>query len=390
MVTTPEVGDGPAIDVDRLVQLTSEMATFPSQIPNEGPLAEYLAQWMIRSGGFDEVRTQPVVPGRSNVVGIVRGSGPGRRLLLNGHMDVPHPVGEWSRDPHDGAVVDGRVYGVGLTDMKGAVACMLDAAERLSRHRGEFRGEVVVSAVIHHNVCGLGTKFFLANSDLEFDGAINGEPTDLAVQLEHGGAWQFQISTFGRAKHTSREGINAVGSMTKVLAALSTDILSPGERDIEGLPRLVVGSINGGSSASRTAEVCTVQGDVRTVPGMTEETLRRDISNVLERLSHEDSEFSARVDGLSYQRPFIGSDEWEIVQVVASEHRRLTGNEATFSRGLPMSAYVTDSSDLARAGIPTAIYGPGDWNGEPDESISIEDLVTASQVYAGSALSFLS
>ncbi len=383
-------GDAPVIDVDGLVGLTSELARFPSQIPNEGELGRFLADYMRASACFDEVRLQPVVPGRFNVVGVVTGDAPGRRLLLNGHTDIPAPTGSWTRDPYDGAVADGRVYGLGLTDMKAAVACMVKAAEAVAERRDGFGGELVLSAVIHHNVCGLGTKFFLDTWDRPIDAAINGEPTDLALQLAHGGAWQFQVTTYGLAKHSSRRGVNAIEKMLKLLGDLSLDALtySPWD-DVDGLPRLVLGDIAGGGSPSRTAERCVVKGDVRTVPGMTEDSLRSDLARLIARLSSEDPEFRAEVDGLSYQRPFWAEDSWEVVSLVSRAHEAVTGSPAQVSRGLPMSAYVTDSSDLVRAGIPTAIYGPGDWNGEPDESIAISDLVTASRVYAEAALGFL-
>lgn len=386
----PPSETGIQIDLDRLVRLTSGMAEFASQIPAEGPLGQFLADEMRRQGCFDEVRLQPVVPGRWNVIGILRGTGPGRSLLLNGHMDVPFPTGEWTRDPYDGAVENGRIHGVGLTDMKGAVASMIVAAEALAAHRSEFDGEVVVSAVIHHNVCGLGTKFFLANWDRPIDAAINGEPTDLGVQLAHGGAWQFEIITRGIAKHSSRAGINAIEKMRTILDKLSVDALtyeiSP---EVEGLPRLVVGSIEGGHSPSRSAERCVVKGDIRTVPGMTEDSLRADLTRIIESAMASDGDIHAELDGLSYQRPFLADKTWEIVEGLGAAHERVTGTAVRFSRGLPVSSYVTDSSDLARAGIPTVLYGPGDWVGEPDESISIADLETAARVYAQTALNFL-
>lgn len=383
-------GDAPVVDVEGLVDLTSHLARFPSQIPNEGELGRFLADYMRASDCFDEVRLQPVVPGRFNVVGVVTGDRPGPRLLLNGHTDIPAPTGAWTRDPYDGAVADGRVYGLGLTDMKAAVACMVKAAEAVAERRASFGGELVVSAVIHHNVCGLGTKFFLDTWDRPFDAAINGEPTDLALQLAHGGAWQFQVTTFGLAKHSSRQGVNAIEKMLKLLGNLSLDALTYSSWDgVDGLPRLVLGDIAGGSSPSRTAERCVVKGDVRTVPGMTEDSLRSDLARLIARLSSEDPEFRAEVDGLSYQRPFWAEDSWEVVNLVSQAHEAVTGRPARVSRGLPMSAYVTDSSDLVRAGIPTVIYGPGDWSGEPDEFIAIDDLATASRVYADAALGFL-
>ena len=185
------------IDVDELVELAAGLARIPSEIPNEAAIAQFLADAMRKSGAFDEVILQDVVPGRPNVIGIVRGSGEGPNLLLNGHIDTGAPSGEWSRDPYDSYVADGYLYGFGLTDMKGAVACMVKAAEAVGRANIRLQGDLVVTAVIHHDVCGLGTKFFLASNDRPFAMAINGEPTGLRLQLAHGGAWQFELTTYG-------------------------------------------------------------------------------------------------------------------------------------------------------------------------------------------------
>ncbi len=315
-----KVGD--LVDIDGLVALTSEIARFPSHIPDEGEFGRYLARDLRRRGCFDQVRLQPVVPGRFNVIAIAAGARPGRRLLLNGHLDVPTPTGVWTRDPYDGAVLDGRVHGVGLTDMKAAVVCMAHAAELMARRRDEWAGELVLSAVIHHNVCGLGTKFFLDCWDRPIDAAINGEPTNLAVQLAHGGAWQFEVTTRGVARHSSRKGINAIEKMITFLNELSIDALtfSPWA-GVEGLPRLVIGDVDVGGSPSRSAERCTIKGDIRTVPGMSEDSIRTDLEDIVARLSAADEEFVAEIDGLAYQRPFWAEDDWEVVSLVKEATR---------------------------------------------------------------------
>jgi acetylornithine deacetylase len=381
-----------AVDEDGLVELTSALARFPSHIPDEGELGVFLHRQLMDFGCFDEVRLQPVVPGRFNVVAVLRGRGGGRNLLLNGHTDVPLPTGRWTRDPYSGTVEDGLVHGVGLTDMKGAIACMAHAGRALAHSDVDRRGDLVISAVIHHNVCGLGTRFFLSSWDQPLHAAINGEPTDLHIQVAHGGAWQFQITTRGRAAHLSRHGVNAITKMVRIVDALSVDKLTyDPARMFEGLPRIVVGMIEGGIGPSRTAERCVAKGDVRLGPGMSEDSLRADFGRIVADLQAADPELVAEIDGLSYQRPFLMDRDAAVVGLVADAHATVTGGgPPPVDDGLPVSSYVTDSSDLVKAGIPTAIYGPGDWRGEPDETIAVADLVTATRTYALAAARFLS
>jgi acetylornithine deacetylase/succinyl-diaminopimelate desuccinylase-like protein len=382
-----------AVDEAALVELTSELAQFPSHIPDEGELGVFLHEKLLGFGCFDEVRLQPVVPGRFNVIATLRGRGGGRNLLLNGHTDVPLPTGRWARDPYSGAVEDGVVHGVGLTDMKGAIASMAHAGLALAESSVDRRGDLVFSAVIHHNVCGLGTRFFLSSWDRPLHAAINGEPTDLHIQVAHGGAWQFQLTTRGKAAHLSRHGVNAISKMVRLVDALHVDRLTyDPDRMLEGLPRIVVGMIEGGIGPSRTAEKCVARGDVRLGPGMSEDSLRADFAAVVAELQAADPELIAEIDGLSYQRPFAVDRDHEIVALVADAHAAATGSGSPppIDDGLPVSSYVTDSSDLVKAGIPTAIYGPGDWRGEPDETIAVADLVTAARTYAAAAARFLS
>jgi acetylornithine deacetylase/succinyl-diaminopimelate desuccinylase-like protein len=376
------------LDVDGLVKLAAEMVRFPSQIPNEGPLGEFLAAEMRRSGCYDQVILQPVVTGRYNVIGIVRGSGGGTNLLLNGHLDIPTNFGAWTRDPYEPAVEGDWLYGSGSTDMKGAVACMIKAGEALAGTDLSRKGDLIVSCVIHHDVCGLGTKFFLDSNDRRLDLAINGEPTNLKVQVAHGGAWQFELMTKGRAAHSSRQenGIDAIEKMVKVLAALrQLPFTFDRAEALPGLPRLVVGIIDGGSTASTVAETCTAKGDVRIVPSMTADSLRADVERLISRLASDDPELEAEVRTLTYQRPFRVGADTPLVRLVADLHALATRNDAEISADLPVAAYVTDSSDLALRGIPTVIYGPGDWRQDPDERIRIPDMVVAAKVYASAA-----
>jgi acetylornithine deacetylase/succinyl-diaminopimelate desuccinylase-like protein len=382
------------VDVDAMLRIASGAVRFRSQIPNEGEIASFLADQMRAVGGFDEVILQPVVGDRCNVIGIVRGqSGSGPNILLNGHVDVGRPFGDWTRDPYEPEIRDGWLYGHGLADMKGAVAAQIVAASAVSRSKVVRTGDVVVSAVVHHDVCGLGTKFFLGGWDAPIHAAINGEPTNLKIQVAHGGAWQFEITTFGREAHTSRreEGIDAITSMMKVLTALDDTVLTFDESARFGcLPRLVVGEIQGGTAPSRTAGRCVIRGDIRTVPGMTQELMKSDIERVLDRLREADGEFRAEVRGTVYQRPYRTDETSDIIALVREAHLTTVGHEPELTDALPVSAYVTDTADLARAGIPTVIYGPFDWRPDPDERVRVDDLVTSAKVYAQAALRFVS
>jgi acetylornithine deacetylase/succinyl-diaminopimelate desuccinylase-like protein len=373
------------VDPNGLLELAGGMVRIPSQIPNEGPLAEFLAAEMQRSGAFDEVILQTVVPGRPNLIGVVHGQGDGPNVVLNGHMDSLQPIGQWTRDPYSPDVEDGWLYGLSLTDMKGGVASLIEAARAIGRAKAGLRGSVTVTAVMHHGIPGVGTKYFLDAWDRPIHAAINGEPTDLKIQIAHGGCWQFQLTTYGKPVHTSRreEGIDAIRKMMRVLDGLDESILTFDRgQTIAGLPRLLVGVIEGGPAPSRTAERCIARGDIRIPPGMTQQTLIRDFERYLDGLRQSDPQLQASVAQIVHQRPYRIAADAPIVCTLADAARRVTGTSPAITESLPASAYVTDAPDFMRNGIPTVVYGPGDWKVEPDERIRIDDLVTAARVYA--------
>src|SRR5262249_4638082 len=157
----------------------------------------------------------------------------------------------------------------------------------------------------------------------------------------------------------------------------------------EGLPRIVVGMVEGGASPSRISDRAVARGDIRIGPGMTQETLLADLRRIVDRLRESDPDLVAEVRGLTYQRPFRIDPDAPIVRGAGRGHADVSGTEATVSAGLPVSGYVTDSSDFVRHGIPTAVYGPGDWTVDPDERIRVADLATATRVYALAATRFM-
>jgi len=139
----------------------------------------------------------------------------------------------------------------------------------------------------------------------------------------------------------------------------------------------MVGFLEAGPAPSRTPARCLARGDVRISPGMTQQTLMRDLRAHLDRLGIEGS-----VSEIVHQRPYRFAPDAPIVRTLIEAAREATGTAPEISDGLPASAYVTDAPDFMRLGIPTVVYGPGDWKVEPDERIRIDHMLTAARVYA--------
>jgi acetylornithine deacetylase len=376
----------PAVDGVRqgdVVELATELCRVPSPLGEEGAAAEMVAKWLERLDF--EIELQEVVAGRPNVIGIARGDSAYQSIVLNGHLDTPPPYGDWSRDPFDPWIEQGVIHGCGVQDMKAGLAALVVGAAAAARSPVEARGDIIVTAVMHHDTTGLGTKYFLDSCTWRLDAGICGEPTNLAAQLFHGGAWGWEIRLEGVPRHQSRleEGANAITAMLEVLTRLEPSILRfvPDPR-YPFLPRIVVGAISGGDDPSLTAGECVARGDVRFLPSMSPDQLKRDLAQLVSDVCSEMHGISGTVRTLAQQWPYEIASEEGIVRTLATAHRAVTGTDLHQSSGLPAGAFITDAADMARRGIPTALYGPGDWRTEPDEGVPIVDLVTAARVYA--------
>ena len=281
------------------------------------------------------------------------------------------------------------IYGEGIQDMKGGMAALCAGAAAIAWSGIERRGDVILTAVMHHDTTGVGTKYFFDTCPWRIDTGINGEPTNLAVQLFHGGAWIWRIETTGVSRHVCRaeEGVNAITGMLWVLDHLDVGALTYVPDPAHSyLPRLVVGTIQGGGLASSTAERCIAQGDLRFLPTMSVDQMRADFRRIVDTVCSKTPILSGKVRTVRQQWSYEISGQDPVVRSVVSAHELVTGRPLTVTEGLPAGSFITDAADMVRRGIPTAIYGPADWNTTPNEGIPIADLVTAARVYAAATI----
>src|SRR6266700_914532 len=180
----------------------------------EREIAHFVANWLTQAGV--EVTLDEVAPGRPNVIGIVRGPGGGRSLLLNAHMDTVGTTG--MQRPHDPVVDGNRLYGRGAFDMKGGLAAIMVATAQAKKLA--LRGDVILTAVADEEFASIGTQAVLKR--WHADAAIVTEPTSLELCIAHKGFVWLEVETRGRAAHGSlpEAGRDAIVMMGHVLVAL--------------------------------------------------------------------------------------------------------------------------------------------------------------------------
>ena len=127
-----------------------------------------------------------------------------------------------------------------------------------------------------------------------------------------------------------------------------------------------------------------VRGDLRSVPGMTWETVRHDLARALERTRSDG--VSSVVQPLVLQRPFIGRREGPLIEALRTAHRMVRQEEPSLDTDAAAQSFVTDAADLSHAGIDALVYGPGTWRAEPNEWVAVDELVDAARIYTTTAL----
>jgi acetylornithine deacetylase len=367
-----------------LAELIKIDSVNPDLVPGgagEAHIATFIRSWL-EEKGF-ETHWLEKTAGRPSVVGIARGTGGGKVLMLNGHIDTVTIVG-MSIPALEPRVEDGRMYGRGSYDMKCGVAAMLVAAVQ-AKTLG-LRGDVIVACVADEENASIGTSevtMLQSTGQFKADAAIVCEPTNLEMTVAHKGFVWANITTSGKAAHGSRPdlGIDAIAKMGAVLIELErlADRLAQNSKH----PLLGTGSvhasiISGGEERSSYPASCSLEIERRTVPGETPEMVRAELQAIMNVCSSRDPNFQANLEiGLIRQAHECLETE-AIVQTLRHHARDVTGLEPRIS-GAP---YWTDCAILADAGIPSLLYGPsGDGAHAAIEWVDLESLETCVKVY---------
>jgi acetylornithine deacetylase len=369
---------------DELFELLARLVAIPSINPDlvpgsrgEGEIGAFVAEWA-RAKKLDVRVEETGLAGRPNVIAAARGSGGGRTLMLNAHMDTVGVAG--MENPFRPTVRDGRLCGRGAMDTKSALAAFMMAVAA-ARESG-LRGDAMLTAVVDEEYASVGTEAVVRS--WKADAALVGEPTGLRVVIAHKGFAWFEVETHGVAAHGSRpdKGVDAIAKMGRVLVALE----AMGKRLAAGPSHSLLGTgtvhaslISGGQELSSYPASCRLGIERRTVPGEKPEAVEKELQEELVRIADVDPTFTADVRRVFSRAPMEVPPDAPVVQAVAAAFSHVTGRMPALEG---MGAWM-DSSLLTAAGIPSVILGPtGD--GLHGES----EWVDLSSVHAFSEIAF--
>jgi acetylornithine deacetylase/succinyl-diaminopimelate desuccinylase-like protein len=409
------------IDRDELAQLGCDLVNIPSPTGEERAIAEYILDWYGRNGIKPVARETEA--GRPNAVGIVKGQGNGLSLMFNGHMDTSftgtdadfrmaaglEPESELKAT----ITPEGKIRGLGISNMKGGVAAFMMAGKALKNSSVPLKGDVILAAVVgeisrtpidefqgrEYRGEGAGTRHILTHG-IQSDYAVVADGSDLNIVWTQTGVVDVKITTYGqaeaawgtkRATHPPAE-LNAIMKMMRIVEAIDgwadrfeEDYIYESPSG-PVFPKVNIGAIQGGAPyrPNYFPGVCSIYVDVRTPPNVRAVTVQHEIEQALAPLGVQyDLELYKSLLGHE------GKGVEPIVESLEAINQHLFGKKLDVESPARASIW-TDTNVYNELGIPAVKIGPRGKRFGRIEELPIDDMVKAAQIYALVALDMCS
>lgn len=392
---------------DTIIEFLKRLVSFPSVTGDEWEIQNFIADKLGSIGlevdmwepDHEELKSHPAyVPvkegykKRPNVVGLYKGSGGGRSLLLNGHVDVipPGPESSWEHGPFSSEIHDNRLYGRGSSDMKSGLAAMTMALDCLLDVGIRPKGDIIIEYVMDEELSGNGTLACVMKG-YRADAGICCETSSLHVQPACIGRVWFEITVQGKPAGIQKrwDGVNAIEKGYEIVKAVSnleairiSELNHPLYPDkLSSLP-CMVGMFESGSFPSAFPDICTLKGSFATLPGEATDRVKQQFVDHIRTFSKTDPWLKdhppiVRFVGYCGDSAEISPDH-PIVTEVSRNFKAVTGKEPeiTGRQGAADIRYL-----IKYGNTPTVIFGPGltEQMHANNEWVSIDDVIIATK-----------
>ncbi|MDQ3549006.1 MAG: ArgE/DapE family deacylase [Chloroflexota bacterium] len=401
-----------AIDAsrDELIRVLGDLVRAPSVTGHEVPVQDVVEREFAARGLCvdrwepdpaelapyrDHVGAIESMAGRPNVVGVRAGSGGGRSILLNGHIDVVDSgdPATWTHPPYSGAVEGDLLYGRGSLDMKGGMATFLLALDALDAVGVQLRGDVTLAATTGEEDGGVGAVATILRG-YSADAALITEPTRLALVIACEGSLVFRIAVPGKSAHAAArdEGVSAFEKFIPIFQDLqafererNASLRHPLYDEIVNKVPINVGVVRAGVWASTVPESLVAEVRVGFLPGEDMYSFWEQVQARIMAVAEADAWLHEHPPVLEwFGGQFTAADvpaDAPIVQAVAAAHKQVTGEQAAIE-GVPYGADMRHFIQLG--GIPCLMYGAGDVGiaHQANEHISLSEIQTAAKTIA--------
>jgi acetylornithine deacetylase/succinyl-diaminopimelate desuccinylase-like protein len=406
------------INTDELVKVALDLGNIDSPTGREGPVADYVQDWLHREG-FD-ARKVGLYPNRPNVLATLPGSGHGRSLCFNSHMDTAVHHEEWwasrhASDPifHSAWREGDMLVGNGIVNDKGPMATWLLAAKAIKDSGTKLKGDLVLMAVVgeigvepvdefqppDYIAKEAGTRYAITHGGVA-DYALVAEGTDFGIVGVEAGKAFFKITVFGNdypiytpyiPRPTSLEqNPNAIVRMTVLIQRIEEwagEYEKKNHYECAGgimVPKVNIGAIRGGVpwKITKTVQQCAIYVDVRITPIQEPLDIREDLRRLM-----SDAGLAGEIELYAY-RPGFEADTKKVEPLksaITRSHRTLLGAEPN-PASIPASSMWRDINCFNELRIPSLTYGPGVSSGGGKYAMKIDNMILGSKLYALTAI----
>ena len=404
------------IDEKDLVELAVAMGNITAPSGYEQPMADFVLNWL-KANGFDNSFQQQVYDGRSNTIGILRGSGSGKSLIFNSHLDseqgMPMRLGE-EPPPGPKAWVDSqkrRIFGLAVQNDRGPMAAFMIATKAIKQSGIALAGDIIMTMVVGEIGMGpidefRGAKYVgkgfgsrhAVTHGINADYALVAETTDFGVTWIEAGAAYFKIALEGRGVYTPRlpergalkDNPNALIKMVAVIQALEKWAVDYEKRYTleypvgKMIPKVSIGAIRAGApyKPSTTPKQCSIYVDVRVPPPLEFIQVERELKEVVLAQG-----LGGTIECFMSRRGYEGKNVEPLVNAIRNAHLTVRGAEPPPVNTPEMSMW-RDINIFNEVGIPAATFGMPRKSASdaPERFVEIQDIVDAAKMYALVAL----
>ncbi|EAD9206626.1 ArgE/DapE family deacylase [Listeria monocytogenes] len=375
---------------ERKIQILKDIVNIDSTNGHEEQVANYL-QKLFAEYGIESEKVQYDVD-RASLVSEI-GSNDGKVLAFSGHMDVVDAgdVSKWKFPPFEATEHEGKLYGRGATDMKSGLAAMVIAMIELHEEKQKLNGKIRLLATVGEEVGELGAEQLTQKGYADdLDGLIIGEPSGHRIVYAHKGSINYTVKSTGKNAHSSMPefGVNAIDNLLLFYNEVEKFVKSiDATNEILGDFIHNVTVIDGGNQVNSIPEKAQLQGNIRSIPEMDNETVKQVLVKIINKLNKQENVNLELIFDYDKQ-PVFSDKNSDLVHIAKSVASDIVKEEIPL---LGISG-TTDAAEFTKAkkAFPVIIFGPG--NETPhqvNENVPVENYLEMIDVYKRIAIEFL-
>lgn len=376
------------------IELAQELIRLNTGNPpgNESRVANVLEK-RLKASGFSVERVE-LAAERANLITTWDG-GPGKTLVIIGHMDTI-PAGQgWKHDPFSAVIENGKLFGRGAADMKGSLASIVVALEQLKKSGWKPKGKLIFVAAANEEMgdtedIGMGAMAARLRAMAGKDGIlVFGDTTDFTITVAEKGVLWLEVISHGKEAHGSTpwKGINAIEKLGKFLIELNNMEFTT-NHPLLGKSTISINTISGGYKTNAVPELAKASVDIRLVPGDSKEKIMARIKALADEMKKKDGDMNIEVKETVFMEPVETPVNQPIVAILKQVVKEATGRDAEV-RG--EHGATGASLFRKRTGLLTVACGPGKMEQAhtKDECIDTKDIENGVKLFEALAKKYL-